>query len=67
MVNYNIFPSLFIWNPDTPVSGGRRHDVGMLTDSGLPNDMGKFAFFPTDQPMYIYGDPAFEIELKVYN
>ena len=44
----------------TPVSEGPRHDVGMLADSGLPNDMGNFAFSPTGQPMCVYGDPAYK-------
>ena len=50
-------PKNSLW---TPVSEGRRHDVGMLADCGLPNDMGNFAFSPTGQPLCVYGDPAYK-------
>ncbi|CAH3166045.1 unnamed protein product, partial [Porites evermanni] len=40
---------------------GRKHDAGMLADSGLLNDMGNFAFSPAGQPMCVYGDPAYPL------
>ena len=40
------------------VSEGRKHDAGMLADSGLLHDLQRFAFSPTGQPMCIYGDLA---------
>lgn len=40
---------------------GRKHDAGMLADSGILNDVGNFAFSPAGQPMCVYGDPAYSL------
>ena len=40
---------------------GRKHDAGMLRDSGLYHDLQRFACFPTGQPLFIYGDPAYPL------
>ena len=48
----------FLW---TFVSEGRKHDAGMLADSGILNDVGNFAFSPAGQPMCFYGDPAYSL------
>ena len=48
----------FLW---TFVSEGRKHDAGMLANSGILNDVGNFAFSPAGQPMCFYGDPAYSL------
>lgn len=35
-----------------------KHDAGMLAESGLLNNLQRFAISPTGQPMCIYGAPA---------
>ena len=45
------------------VSEGRKHDAGMLADSGLLNDMRNFAFSPAGQPVCVYGDPAYPLRI----
>lgn len=40
---------------------GRKHDAGMLANSGILNDVGNFAFSPAGQPMCFYGDPAYSL------
>ena len=47
------------------VSEGRKHDPGMLADSGLLHDLQRFAFFPTGQPMCIYGDLAYPLRVHL--
>ncbi|KAL9970194.1 hypothetical protein ACROYT_G022528 [Oculina patagonica] len=43
---------------------GRRHDAEMLADSGLLNDLQRFAFSSTGQPMCLYGDPAYPLRVR---
>lgn len=38
---------------------GKRHDAGMLADSGLLNDLQQYALSPAGGAMCIYGDPAY--------
>ena len=44
---------------------GRRHDTGMLADSGLLQNLQQFAFSPTGQAMCIYGDPAYPLRIHL--
>ena len=37
----------------------------MLADSGLLNDMGNFAFIPAGQPMCVYGDLAYPLQIHL--
>ena len=37
---------------------GRRHDAGMLKDSGLLNDLSRFGFNTRGDVLSLYGDPA---------
>lgn len=46
-------------------SEGRKHDSGMLADSGLLNDLQRFAFSPTGQAMCVYGDPAYPLRTNL--
>ena len=48
----------FLW---TFVSEARKHNAGMLAESGLLNDKGNFTFSAAGQPMCIYGDPAYPL------
>lgn len=41
---------------DFCISEGRKHDAGILADSGLLNNLQRFAISPTGQTMCIYGD-----------
>lgn len=46
-------------------SEGKKHDAGMLRDSGLYNDLQRYAFSPTGQPLCIYGDPAYPLRIHI--
>ena len=39
----------------------RRHDAGMLNESGLLNALQTYAHTPTRNPLCIYGDPAYPL------
>ena len=41
------------------ISEGKRHDSGMLADPGLLQDLGQHAFSTLNEPMSLYGDPAY--------
>ena len=43
----------------------RKHDAGMLADSGLLHDLQWFALSPTGQPMCIYGDLAYPLRVHL--
>lgn len=47
------------------ISEGRKHDSGMLADSGLLDNLEQFAFSPTGEPMCIYGDPAYPLRVHL--
>ena len=47
------------------ITEGRKHDAGMLADSGLLNDLQRFAFSTTGQPMCLYGDPAYPLRVHL--
>ena len=47
------------------ISQGRKHDAGMLADSGLLNNLQRFAISPTGEPMCIYGDPAYPLRVHL--
>ena len=40
------------------ITEGRKHDAGMLGESGLMRDLERFAHSPTGEAMCLYGDPA---------
>ena len=44
---------------------GKKHDSGMLDDSGLLTSLEQFAFSPTGQPMCISGDPAYSLRVHL--
>lgn len=44
---------------------GRKHDAGMLADSGLLRDLEHHAFSPTGNPMALYGDPAYPLRVHL--
>ena len=44
---------------------GKQHDAGMLAESGLLHDLEKHAFSPTNQPMCLYGDPAYPLRVHL--
>ena len=44
---------------------GRKHDAGMLADSGLLHDLQQYAFSPAGQPMCIYGDLAYPLRVHL--
>ena len=47
------------------VSEGKRHDTGMLRDSGLLADLELHAISPTGEPMCLYGDPAYPLRVHL--
>ena len=47
------------------ITEGRKHDAGMLADSGLLNDLQRFAFSTTGQAMCLYGDPAYPLRIHL--
>lgn len=55
-----VTPNGMIANLFGPVEG-RRHDSGMLGDSGLLNQLQQHAYGPTNNILSIYGDPAYPL------
>ena len=47
------------------LSEGRRHDAGMLAESGLLRDLERHAFSTRGEPMCIYGDPAYPLRVHL--
>ena len=46
-------------------SEGRKHDAGMLADSGFLNQLQRFAFSPLGNSFCIYGDPAYPLRIHL--
>ena len=44
---------------------GRKHDAGILADSGLLRDLQQYAFSPAGQPMCIYEDLAYPLRVHL--
>ena len=44
---------------------GRKHDAGMLADSGLLRDLEQYAFSPGGQPMCTYGDLGYPLRVHL--
>lgn len=44
---------------------GRKHDAGMLADSGFLRELQRHAFSPTGNPMALYGDPAYPLRVHL--
>lgn len=44
---------------------GKRHDAGILADSGLLDNLEQFAFNPADQPLCLYGDSAYPLRVHL--
>ncbi|CAH3183760.1 unnamed protein product [Porites lobata] len=59
-----VTPNGLVANLYGPVEG-KKHDAGMLRDSGLYNDLQRYAFSPTGQPLCIYGDPAYPLRIHI--
>ncbi|XP_074634976.1 uncharacterized protein LOC141893464 [Acropora palmata] len=57
-------PNGLIGNIFGPVEG-RKHNAGMLADSGLLKDMRNFAFSLAGQPVCVYGDPAYPLRIHL--
>ncbi|XP_068738581.1 uncharacterized protein [Montipora capricornis] len=57
-------PNGLIGNLYGPVEG-RRHDAGMLADSGLLRQLERYAFSPAVQPMCVFGDPAYPLRIHL--
>ena len=53
-----LVPYVYFLLPFT-VSERRKHDAGMLADSGLLQDLQRFANSPAGNPFSLYGDPAY--------
>lgn len=47
------------------VAEGRKHDAGMLADSGLLQTMQQLAVSATGQQMCLYGDPAYPLRVHL--
>lgn len=44
---------------------GRKHDVGMLAESHLLDDLHQYAFSLAGEPLCTYGDPAYPIRVHL--
>ena len=44
---------------------GKRHDARMLVDSGLLDSLQQHAYSTTNQPLCIYGDPAYPLRVHL--
>ena len=47
------------------LSEGRKHDAGMLRESGLVPMLQHNAISPTGQPLCVYGDPAYPLRVHL--
>ena len=47
------------------VSEGKKHVASMITDSGLMRDLQQHVFSLGDQPMFLYGDPAYLLSVHL--
>ena len=58
-----IFVFFVIFYPE-----GRRHDVGMLADSNIRQDMQRYAFTPgpVHHPLCVYRDPAYQMRVHLH-
>lgn len=59
-----VAPNGLIANLFGPVEG-RRHDSGMLAESGLLADLQRHSFSPLGQPLCVYGDPAYPLNIHL--
>ena len=46
-------------------SEGKKHDAGILNDSGLLQDLEQYAFNPAGHPLCVYGDPAYPLRIHL--
>jgi len=44
---------------------GRKHDSGMLADSGVYNELSRVSFDPAGNPLCLYGDPAYPLRVHL--
>ena len=44
---------------------GKKHDASMLVDSNRLQDLERYAFPATGQPMSVYGDPAYPLRVHL--
>ena len=44
---------------------GRRHDSGMLIDSGLLQELSQYSFAPDGTPLCVYDDPAYPLRVHL--
>ena len=47
------------------ISEGKKHDAGMLADSGLLHLLEQRAVSPDGHPMCLYGDPAYPLRVNL--
>ena len=59
-----VVPNGLIANLYGPVEG-RRHDAGLLNDSGLLNTLQQVAFSPAGDVLCLYGDPAYPLRPQI--
>ncbi|XP_028395743.1 uncharacterized protein LOC114519770 [Dendronephthya gigantea] len=59
-----VVPNGMIANLYGPVEG-KRHDSRMLVESNLLQDLENLAFSPTNEPLCLYGDPAYPLRLQL--
>ena len=58
LLSYNIF-FIFVFQE------GRKHDSGMLADSGVYNELDTNSFDPAGHPLCLYGDPAYPLRVHL--
>ena len=61
---YVVAPNGIVANIYGPVEG-KRHDSGMLAESGLLNEFQQHSFAPNGDPLCIYGDPAYPFRVHL--
>ena len=59
-----VAPNGLVPNLYGPVEG-KRHDSGMLAESGLLDDLQLHSFAPNGDPLCIYGDPAYPLRVHL--
>ena len=44
---------------------GKRHDSGLLAESGLLHELSRYSFAPDGTPLCLYGDPAYPLRVHL--
>ena len=67
-IYYHFLSRIWLYHPffsQICFAEGRKHDSGMLADSGLLPLLERHGHSPAGQPMCVYGDPAYPLRVHL--